>query len=535
VGNLQGYRYPNSVQTGFAYNSLNRLTNVTISNGSTLASYAYTLGPTGNRTQVTESGGRQVNYTYDALYRLTGETIAGGSVNGTIGYTYDSVGNRLSRTSTVSPVPAATSTYDANDRLNSDTYDQNGNTTASGGNSFTYDFQNHLLTQNSTAVAIVYDGDGNRVSKTAGGTTTEYLVDDRNLTGYSQVLEEISSGSVQRVYTYGLNRISQSQASATSFYGYDGHGSVRLLTDATGAITDRYDYDAFGNVISQSGTTSNVYQYSGEQNDSNLGFYYLRARWLNVNSGRFLTVDPLDVDEETPQSTNRYDYAFNRPTDLADPSGNWPTYIHNQILADVQRALSNYISQADLTTLEQVSANQDALWFSTQQFAFNSYQHHMRAFGQDEASAAAEYQSFLDLNLSRAGTGDITALGKIFHAISDGTSPAHSCRAANSPLNHIPVPECVGSQEDFRPWSPTDLQLVFTHISEEQLISPGQEQDAVSKLVDYYRTSFVPRTLILKASVQSLQQQIAWNELLPSQVSLALTLAALGLPVGAGF
>ena len=35
-------------------------------------------GPAGNRTQVAELGGRQVNYTYDALYRLTGETIAGG-------------------------------------------------------------------------------------------------------------------------------------------------------------------------------------------------------------------------------------------------------------------------------------------------------------------------------------------------------------------------------------------------------------------------------------------------------------------------
>ena len=92
------------------------------------------------------------------------------------------------------------------------------------------------------------------MSKTVGGVTTRYLVDDRNLTGYAQVLEEVVTGTVQRVYTYGLNRISQSQASGTSFYGYDGHGSVRLLMDARGAVTDRYDYDAFGNVISQAGS-----------------------------------------------------------------------------------------------------------------------------------------------------------------------------------------------------------------------------------------------------------------------------------------
>lgn len=59
-------------------------------------------------------------------------------------------------------------------------------------------------------MTIVYDGDGNRVSKTTGGITTKYLVDDGNLTGYAQVLEETVGATVQRVYTYGLNRISQS-------------------------------------------------------------------------------------------------------------------------------------------------------------------------------------------------------------------------------------------------------------------------------------------------------------------------------------
>ena len=82
-----------------------------------MASYAYTLGATGHRTAVLEFGGRQVNYTYDVLYRLAGETIAGAAINGTIGYQYDAVGNRLNRSSTVAPVPASVSTYDANDRL----------------------------------------------------------------------------------------------------------------------------------------------------------------------------------------------------------------------------------------------------------------------------------------------------------------------------------------------------------------------------------------------------------------------------------
>src|SRR5262245_55208860 len=57
VGNLSGYLYPNGVQTSYVYNTLNRLTSMTVAKGTgpsaiNLASYAYTLGPAGNRTSV---------------------------------------------------------------------------------------------------------------------------------------------------------------------------------------------------------------------------------------------------------------------------------------------------------------------------------------------------------------------------------------------------------------------------------------------------------------------------------------------------
>ena len=43
------------------------------------------------------------------------------------------------------------------------------------------------------SLLLVYDGDGNRVSETAGGTTTKYLVDTLNPTGLPQVLDEIGT------------------------------------------------------------------------------------------------------------------------------------------------------------------------------------------------------------------------------------------------------------------------------------------------------------------------------------------------------
>ena len=301
--------------------------------GSPLASYAYTLGPSGNRTGVTELNGRTVTYTYDDLYRLTSETIAaaqgatftcGTSQCGTVGYLYDPVGNRTSMTSTLGAVPAGLWNYDANDRLTTDTYDNDGNTVSSAGIQNVYDFENHLIQHG--GITYQYDGDGNRVSKTIGGVTTDYLVDSTNPTGYAQVMEELQNGTVTRSYVWGLQLVSQTQtvngAPATNYYGYDGHGSVRYLTDVTGAITDTYDYDAYGNLINQTGTTPNEFLFTGEQYDSDLGLYYNRARYLDVRTGRFWGMDDDAYgDDEDPLSLHKYLYASANPVNRIDPSG----------------------------------------------------------------------------------------------------------------------------------------------------------------------------------------------------------------------
>ncbi len=329
VGNLQGYSYPNGVNSSYAYNSLNRLTTMTVGTStSSLAGYSYMLGPAGNRTAVTELSGRTINYSYDDLYRLTGESIANDphGINGGASYSYDPVGNRLNRSSSIAPVPSQSSTYDANDRLTGDSYDNNGNTISSGGNSYTYDFEDRLTALNGGSVTYAYDGDGNRIAKTVGGVTTNYLIDTNNPTGYAQVVEELQSGAVVKSFTYGHDLISQLCSAITancslSFYQYDGHGSVRQLTNASGSVTDAYDYDAFGNLVSRAGTTSNDYLYSGEQFDANLGFYYLRARYMNPASGRFLSTDVVEGNRFDPPTLHKYTYAENNPANLVDPRG----------------------------------------------------------------------------------------------------------------------------------------------------------------------------------------------------------------------
>jgi len=172
----------------------------------------------------------------------------------------------------------------------------------------------------------IYDAFGNRATKTVGGVTTTYLVDDdANPTGYAQVLDELQNGAVTRSYSYGLQRISQTQvvsnAVTTSYYGYDGGGNVRQLTNASGAVTDSYDYDAFGNAINTAGNTPNVYLYRGEQYDSDLGLYYLRARYYNLKTGRFVNRDPSNGIITDPKTLHKYLYADGDPVNLSDPTG----------------------------------------------------------------------------------------------------------------------------------------------------------------------------------------------------------------------
>jgi len=133
------------------------------------------------------------------------------------------------------------------------------------------------------------------------------------------------SGAATRTYTYGLQRISEYQPISgtwtANYYGYDGMGNVRQLTNSAGAITDQYEYDAFGNKWTVSGTTPNNYLYRGEQFDPDLGLYYLRARYYNPLTGRFMSRDPEDGYSVYPISLHKYLYAGGNPVNYVDPRG----------------------------------------------------------------------------------------------------------------------------------------------------------------------------------------------------------------------
>jgi RHS repeat-associated protein len=279
-------------------------------------------------------------------------------MNGAVSYTYDPVGNRTQKVSTLPGYPGGLLNYNANDQLTTDAYDAEGNTVGSGtntgANGYVYDFENHLLQQG--GIIYVYDGDGHRVYKTVAGVTTASLIDGLTPTGYPQVVREdfyngTGPGELTHRYYYGLERLSEARdffpgSRQYIYYVYDGHGSVRALTDQTGAVTDTYDYDAFGTLLHSTGTTYNNFLFAGEQFDPDLGLYYNRARYMNASTGRFWSMDTYEGDQNSPASLHKYLYANADPVNAIDPSGKFSLSEVTEAAADMLTIASRVALQA---------------------------------------------------------------------------------------------------------------------------------------------------------------------------------------------
>jgi RHS repeat-associated protein len=316
AGRLTGIALPNGVTTTQGYDNADRLTSIThAKGGTTLEAISYALNAIGNRTSMTDGAGT-TTWTYDAIDRLTNASYPNGDVTA---YGYDAAGNRT--THTVNGV-LTTNTFDAANRMTASgtatyTYDTNGNQTgrtlAGVATTYSYDALNRLAGIGGAITASYsYNGDGLRTSKTTGGTTTTYTWDPAAL---PVVLADGDE------YVWGNGLLSQVTAGGAATYAHaDGLGSIRLLTDGTGAAVGTKQYDAFGAVRAQTGTQL-YFGYTGEQMDAESGLVYLRARYLNVDTGRFLSVDPFPGTITRPASQHAYLYTGANPINWTDPTG----------------------------------------------------------------------------------------------------------------------------------------------------------------------------------------------------------------------
>jgi RHS repeat-associated protein len=313
-----------NVNTTYGYDNTDRLTGIThlIVGGSTLMTLTYGYD---NANQLTSYAGPDgsITYGYDVDGQLTGAT---GAHNET--YSYDKEGNRT-LTGYVTSI---------GNRLTSDgtytyAYDQDGNmigrTKTSNGEitTFTWDFRNRLTevlikTSGGTTLQddkFTYDIENRRIGKNtlSGGQSWTAYVDTNPFMDFN------SAGSLLYRYLYGnaidflLGRIDAS--GNAMWYLTDKLGSVRENTDGSGNVLDSITYDTYGNIISETHSSSgDRFKYTSREWDSEIGQYFYRARYFAPSIGRFESEDPLGF---SAGDTDLYRYVRNSPISANDATG----------------------------------------------------------------------------------------------------------------------------------------------------------------------------------------------------------------------
>jgi RHS repeat-associated protein len=160
-----------------------------------------------------------------------------------------------------------------------------------------------------------------------GYTLTEY-VNDVNRENTEVLSEYKADNTMRQAYTYGesgngervgVDKVDKS--TETSYYVYDGRGSVTGLVTDDGKLTNSYTYDPYGTLTSGTVDAVNYYGYNAESTNTKTGLQYLRARYYDPENGNFTSEDTEDGELPFPLTRNRYAYALNNPLNYKDPTG----------------------------------------------------------------------------------------------------------------------------------------------------------------------------------------------------------------------
>jgi RHS repeat-associated protein len=339
-----------SLVAAYSYDQLNRLERKELGNG-VYTTYAYTgTGAIDLLTNCAPDGA--VLSFYDYRYDALGQTVALVSADGTWTYGYDSLG-QLVAADFASANPAI-----ADQQVRYE-YDAVGNRIRAVTNGASESYQANALYQYTQIgeTTYEYDADGNLISKTKGGVTTEFVYNAENRLiavhdggstrtyaydavgrlasvtengqtryfitdplGLGAVVAEIDAdGNIVKRYDSAGGLLRAMQAGGeTHYYTFQYIGHTSELTDASGQVTDTYAYDPCGTMLHATGATPNPFQYVGEFGvmtvDADLMF--MQNRLYSPTMGQFLSEDPLRFD-----GVNSRTYVDNAPIDAIDPAG----------------------------------------------------------------------------------------------------------------------------------------------------------------------------------------------------------------------
>lgn len=291
----------------------------------------YTYDTASRLVRIDRPNGTYCQRVYDSASQLTDiiERTSSGVIIGYEKLKYDNDGRIGSQFLHPKPspvvIPFDSLRYDDDNRLNlwnsqTVTTDSDGNMTygplPSGAfGAYTYDARNRLVTAGGATHR--YNPDGLRVATTGTGAAT-YAVDPNAVLSRTLIR---TKGGVATYYVYGLGLIYEEAGSDATQYHFDHVGNTLFMTNASQAVTDRWNYSPYGTVVFRSGGKDTPYQFNGAygvETDAN-GLIYMRNRYYNSRLMRFVNADPVGF----VGGLNWYAFASNDPMMNADPLGLW--------------------------------------------------------------------------------------------------------------------------------------------------------------------------------------------------------------------
>ncbi|MGI8784054.1 MAG: RHS repeat domain-containing protein [Acidobacteriota bacterium] len=268
----------------------------------------------GRLQQITDNldASKSISYTYDELNRL--KTAATTGVHWGLSWTYDRWGNRQNQTVTKGTAPSNSLAIDSSsNRVTGWTYDAAGNVTNDGRNTYSYDAENRVISVNGGATTYAYDASGGRVQKTSGGTVVRYFFG----------LAENTNGAWTKFLVATPAGVAEWDGATLLYKSNDHLGTARVVTNTSGVVVGRVDMYPYGEVWSETGTTTK-YKFTDKERDTESGNDYFGARYYWSGAGRWLGVDPVLGNVFNPQRLNRYAYCINDPINYTDPDGAEP-------------------------------------------------------------------------------------------------------------------------------------------------------------------------------------------------------------------
>ncbi|MEI2467798.1 DNRLRE domain-containing protein [Niallia taxi] len=329
------------IKSGYNYDNANNLTSIIYTkqnNTDSNTTFEYAYDKSGNITKdITQSGTSQ--YFYNNNDQLIKEVLPNGV---TIEYHYDKVGNRTKQ------IKNGTETrynyHKGNQIIDKNsipyTYDLDGNLIQDDKFKYSYNeisAQTSVTTLDNKVIArYEYDEEGLRTKKIVGNKSFEYYYEgeDNNLT--LEITRDNNQIQKYRYYqwddtgkVFGMlikEKNSSGEWIDQSYYFLTNHrGDVVSIVNNAGKEVGSYNYDSFGNILSETGDIAkeNSIRYASYYYDQETKHYYLKARYYAPENGNFLALDPHPGDDDDSVSQNGYTYADNNPVNLVDPDGNW--------------------------------------------------------------------------------------------------------------------------------------------------------------------------------------------------------------------